>query len=157
MVLFLLLRQSMNRVTIGSLAIVAFIASSSPASAGAINFSSAAHASLNAGALFEVPTAVSTAASVSDTAMEISFGVSPAIATDAASALTQLPLVAGEVNFTMMMAGNMGFQYGSDGSAPKLPGGMVGPTAIPEPAALLLLGPAVALAIRRRRRTTTAR
>jgi hypothetical protein len=143
----------MNRVTIGSLAILVFIATSAPASAGAINFSSAAHASLNAGALFEVPTAISTAASVSETAMEVSFGVNPAIATDAANALTQLPLVAGEVNFTMTWAG---FQYGSDGSAPKLPGGMVGPTAIPEPAALLLLGPALALAIRRRRRTNTA-
>jgi hypothetical protein len=147
----------MNRVTIGSLAILAFITTSSPVFAGAINFSSAAHASLNAGALFEVPTAVSTAASVPETASEISFGVNPAIATDAAGALTQLPLVAGEVNFTMMWAGNMGFQYGSDGSAPKLPGGMVGPTAIPEPAALLLLAPAVALAIRRRQRAQAAR
>lgn len=147
----------MNRVTIGSLVILVFIATSSQASAGAINFTSAAHASLNSGALFEVPTAISTAASVTDTATEISFGVNPAIATDAASALTQLPLVAGEVNFTMMWAGNMGFQYGSDGSAPKLPGGMVGPTAIPEPAALLLLAPAVALAIRRRRLAQTAR
>ena len=76
------------------------------------------------------------------------------------------PLIEGEVVFTMTIAGgtlttgqisNVSFQYGTSLSEPKLPPGYRPPPPVPEPAALLLLAPAVAFALRKRAAKKTAR
>lgn len=77
------------------------------------------------------------------------------------------PLIEEQVVFTMTIAGgsllesqisNVSFQYGTDLSEPKLPPGFKPPPPIPEPATLLLLGPAGAAVLwQRRRRAKSAR
>jgi hypothetical protein len=134
----------MFRVSFAIVALLAFFASSSTASAGSIVFP-------GSGPLFDTgePTLKVTLLSGADSGGSSSpFTPLPDIA--AAS-----PLIAGEVIFTMIVAGggplsNVGFQYGADGIEPKLPAGMRAPAAIPEPATMLLLASGLGLALRRR-------
>ena len=74
-------------------------------------------------------------------------------------------LAAGEVVYTMSIAGgtlseadisNVSFQYGTGPGDPKLPGGMLPPKQIPEPAVLLLMASGLGLAVRRARRGKAA-
>lgn len=77
------------------------------------------------------------------------------------------PLIEGEVVFTMAISGgtllesqisNVSFQYGTDFKESKLkapPGRIVPETPIPEPVSLLLLAPALGLAVRRRMRAAS--
>jgi len=141
----------MLRVPFGILALVAFFASSSTASAGSIVFPSS-------GPLFDTgePTLKVTLLNGGDnTGFSNPFTPLP----DPAAAS---PLIAGEVIFTMIVAGggphsNVGFQVGADGTEPKLPAGMRAPASIPEPATLLLLASGVGLALRRKLMTKAVR
>ncbi len=73
-----------------------------------------------------------------------------------------LPLIQDEVVFEMTIAGgalsttdiaNVSFQYGTNFGEARFPGGPAPNPPIPEPAALLLLVPGIAAALRRRRQT----
>lgn len=79
--------------------------------------------------------------------------------TDVGSDMRRNPLIEGEVVFTMAISGgtllesqisNVSFQYGTNLTDPKLPGGLR-PRPVPEPATLLLFAPGLILALRRRR------
>jgi hypothetical protein len=135
--------MSMLRVQFGILALIAFFASSSMASAGSIVFPSA-------GPLFDTgePTLKVTLLASGDNTTTNPFTPLP-------DASAGGPLIAGEVIFTMIVAGggphsNVGFEVGADGVAPKLPEGLRPPAGIPEPATLLLLASGLGLAMRRR-------
>ena len=143
--------MSMLRVPFGVLALIAFFASSSTASAGSIVFP-------GAGPLFDTgePTLKVTLLNGGD-GTGISNPFAPLPDPSAAS-----PLIAGEVIFTMVVAGggphsNVGFQVGADGVEPKLPAGLRAPAAIPEPATLLLLASGLGLAMRQRQLKKAAR
>jgi hypothetical protein len=74
------------------------------------------------------------------------------------AAYNTIGIQSGAPNFELiglLPISNVSFQSGT-GPAPKLPPG-IGPVSVPEPATLLLLGPAAALALRRRRRAKAAR
>ena len=139
----------MVRFHFGILALVAFFASPSMASAGSIVFPSS-------GPLFDTgqPTLKVTLLNGAD-----SGGFSNPF-TPLPDAAAASPLIAGEVIFTMIVAGggphsNVGFQVGADGTEPKLPAGMRAPASVPEPATLLLLASGAGLAIRQSRPRTT--
>jgi hypothetical protein len=141
----------MFRIPIGILALVAFFASSSTASAGSIVFPSS-------GPLFDTgePTLKVTLLNGGDST-GFSNPFAPLPDSSAAS-----PLIAGEVIFTMIVAGggplsNVGFQVGADGTEPKLPAGMRAPASIPEPATLLLLASGIGLAMRKKLTKKVAR
>ena len=146
----------MLRVSL-ALVITGFLASASTANAGSITFPSGSGSTLVGGTLFQTEES------------KLKFALlNGGAAADSGNALTALPedraaspLLDGDVIFTMIVAGgapasNMDFQYGSDGVAPKLPGGMVAPQAIPEPATLLLLASGLGVAVHRRWRRKTA-
>jgi hypothetical protein len=134
----------MLRVPFGVLALIAFFASSSTAHAGSIVFPSA-------GPLFDTgePTLKVTLLAGGDNPGN---PFAPLPDPSAAS-----PLIAGEVIFTMIVAGggphsNVGFEVGADGIEPKLPEGLKAPAGIPEPATLLLLASGLGFAMHRRLR-----
>jgi hypothetical protein len=141
----------MLRVPVGLLALAALLALSSTAFAGSIVFPSA-------GPLFDTgePTLKVTLLNGGDNA-SASNPFAPLPDPSATS-----PLIAGEVIFTMIVAGgaphsNVGFEVGADGVEPKLPAGLRAPAAIPEPATLLLLATGLGVAIRRRQMKKAAR
>jgi hypothetical protein len=146
----------MLRVSLGIFAVCTLLATS-PAYAGSI-IPGGSGATLVGGTLFETDEARLKFALLNggDNA-GLSNPFIPVSDTVAAS-----PLIEGDVIFTMIVAGggpgsNVCFQYGSDGTEPKLPGGMAAPASIPEPATLLLLASGLGLALRRRLQQKAAR
>jgi hypothetical protein len=146
----------MLRVSLGIFAVCTLLATS-PAYAGSI-IPGGSGATLVGGTLFETDEARLKFALLNggDNA-GLSNPFIPVSDTVAAS-----PLIEGDVIFTMIVAGggpgsNVGFQYGSDGTEPKLPAGMAAPAAIPEPATLLLLASGLGFALRRRLQQKAAR
>jgi hypothetical protein len=159
----------MRRVPFASFLLVGFAAMSSTAYAGPLTFSGAGpgdSVELSASVLFEVSgsTLKSTLIDTSNDSAsgnDLSANAFDPHATD----MRANSLLGGEVAFTMLIAGgsllesqaaNVGFQYGTTGLEPRLPAGMSAPASIPEPATLLLLAPAIGLALRRRLRRKTA-